>query len=382
MLGPVTATASPATEVPGFIDSHTHLLKEAAQAPFPWAGTTVARFHQATAQAGITPMDVPDAPPPGPAGALPGRLLEGLRRAAAAGLTEITEMGMRDWRYLDALDALQQAGPLPVRVRIYLASGLAEETSPEEADARRAAAAGPGRWVSLDGVKFYADGWLGPRTCAMEHGFADGGGTGILFLTAAELARRIAPLVARGWRIATHAIGDRGVATVLDAYDIAWDSDRTALAAAAPRIEHASLQSPELISRLASSGAVACLQPSFAVTDVPDIDTGLDPARAATAYPWAALAAAGAPLLAGSDYPIEVLDPLPGLARLVAGRSDRDGFRTTATAPGHSRLSAAQALQIMSDQASGRTLLSADPRTTAPGSIDQIQVLGTAPVPF
>jgi predicted amidohydrolase YtcJ len=381
MLGPVTATASPATEVPGFIDSHTHLLKEAAQAPFPWAGTTVAGFHQATAQAGITPMDVPDAPPPGPPGALPGRLLDGLRRAAAAGLTEITEMGMRDWRYLDALEALQQAGPLPVRVRIYLASGLAEETSPKEADARRAAA-GPGSWISLDGVKFYADGWLGPRTCAMEHGFADGGGTGILFLTAAELARRISPLAARGWRIATHAIGDRGVATVLDAYELAWDGDRTAIAAAAPRIEHASLQSAELISRLAGSGVVACLQPSFAVTDVPDVGAGLDPARAATAYPWAALAAAGAPLLAGSDYPIEVLDPLPGLARLVAGRSDRDGFRTTATAPGHSRLTAAQALQIMSDQASGRTTLSADPRTTAAGNLDQIQVLGTAPVPF
>jgi predicted amidohydrolase YtcJ len=382
MLGPVTATASPATEVPGFIDSHTHLLKEAAQAPFPWAGTTVAGFHQATAQAGITPMDVPDAPPPGPPGALPGRLLEGLRRAAAAGLTEITEMGMRDWRYLDALDALQQAGPLPVRVRIYLASGLAEETSPNEADARRAATAGPGSWVSLDGVKFYADGWLGPRTCAMEHGFADRGGTGILFLTAAELARRIAPLAARGWRIATHAIGDRGVATVLDAYDLAWDGDRAAIAAAAPRIEHASLQSAELISRLAASGVVACLQPSFAVTDVPDVGAGLDPARAATAYPWAALAAAGAPLLAGSDYPIEVLDPLPGLARLVAGRSERDGFRTTVAAPSHSRLTAAFAYTVMSDEASGRTLLSADPRTTAPGNIDQIQVLGTAPVPF
>ncbi|HEV8222857.1 MAG TPA: amidohydrolase family protein [Streptosporangiaceae bacterium] len=378
----MTATASPATEVPGFIDSHTHLLKEAAQAPFPWAGTTVAGFHQATAQAGITPMDVPDAPPPGPPGALPGRLLDGLRRAAAAGLTEITEMGMRDWRYLDALDALQQAGPLPVRVRIYLASGLAEETHPAEADARRAAAAGPGRWVSLDGVKFYADGWLGPRTCAMEHGFADRGGTGILFLTAAELARRIAPLAARGWRIATHAIGDRGVATVLDAYDLAWNGDRAAIAAAAPRIEHASLQSAELISRLAASGVVACLQPSFAVTDVPDVGAGLDPARAATAYPWAALAAAGAPLLAGSDYPIEVLDPLPGLARLVAGRSERDGFRTTVAAPSHSRLTAAFAYTVMSDEASGRTLLSADPRTTAPGNIDQIQVLGTAPVPF
>ena len=374
-------TASPATEVPGFIDSHTHLLKEAAQAPFPWAGTTVAGFHRATAEAGITPMDVPDAPPPGPPGALPGRLHEGLRRAAAAGLTEITEMGMRDWRYLDALGELQQAGPLPARVRVYLASGLAEEASSSEADARRAAA-GPGSWVSLDGVKFYADGWLGPRTCAMEHGFADGGGTGILFLTAAELARRITPLAARGWRIATHAIGDRGVATVLDAYDLAWDGDRAAIAAAAPRIEHASLQSAELISRLAASGVMACLQPSFAVTDVPDVGAGLDAARAATAYPWAALAAAGAPLLAGSDFPIEVLDPLPGLARLVAGHSERDGFRTPVAAPASSRLTAALAYSIMSDRASGRTLLSADPRTTGPGNIDRIQVLGTAPVPF
>ena len=231
-------------------------------------------------------------------------------------------------------------------------------------------------------MKFYADGWLGPRTCAMEHGFADGGGTGILFLTAAELARRITPLAARGWRIATHAIGDRGVATVLDAYDLAWDGDRAAIAAAAPRIEHASLQSAELISRLAASGVMACLQPSFAVTDVPDVGAGLDAARAATAYPWAALAAAGAPLLAGSDFPIEVLDPLPGLARLVAGHSERDGFRTPVAAPASSRLTAALAYSIMSDQASGRTLLSADPRTTAPGNIDRIQVLGTAPVPF
>jgi predicted amidohydrolase YtcJ len=327
-------------------------------------------------------MDVPDAPPPGPPHELPGRLLDGLRRAAAAGLTEITEMGMRDWRYLDALDELQKAGhDLPVRVRIYLASGLAEEAGPAGADARRAAA-GAGSWVSLDGVKFYADGWLGPRTCAMNHGFADQEGNGILFLTPAELARRIAPLAARGWRIATHAIGDRGVTTVLDAYDLAWDHDRAAIAAAAPRIEHASLQSAELISRLAGSGAVACLQPSFAVTDVPDVGAGLDTGRAATAYPWAALAAAGAPLLAGSDYPIEVLEPLPGLARLVNGRSDREGFRSDAASPPHSRLTVQAAYTVMSDPGAGRTLLSADPRAAAPGDIDKIEVLGTAPVPF
>ncbi len=47
-------------------------------------------------------------------------------------------MGMRSWDYLDALAAEQATGPLPVRVRVYLASGLAGEASLDELDARRA----------------------------------------------------------------------------------------------------------------------------------------------------------------------------------------------------------------------------------------------------
>ncbi|MEP7022703.1 MAG: amidohydrolase family protein [Actinomycetota bacterium] len=382
----MTAIRSATIEVPGFTDRHTHLLKESAQVPFPWPPSTgaqfrhrVADFHRSTAQAATTPMDVGEPAAPGPASERPGRLAAGLRRAAAAGLVEITEMGMRDWWYLDALDQLQQAGPLAVRVRIYLASGLAAQSSLAELDARRAAAGG---WVSLDGIKFYADGWLGPRTCAMEAEFADGGGDGILFLSPAELARRIEPLAARSWRIATHAIGDRGIETVLDAYDLVWSADAAALAVAAPRIEHASVQSAELIDRLAASGVVACLQPSFAVTDVPHVDAALGPGRAGHAYPWAALAAAGGKLIAGSDFPIETLDPLAGLARLVNGRSTRGGAATPEAAPVQSRLAPELAFKIMTDPGAGRTLLSADPRTVAAVELDQIEVRGTAPLPF
>ena len=36
----------------------------------------------------------------------------------------------------------------------------------------------------------------------------------------------------------------------------------------------------------------------------------------------------------------------------------------------------------MSDEAAGRTLLSADPRSISVAEIDQIEVHGTAPVPF
>jgi predicted amidohydrolase YtcJ len=377
--GPAPETTSATVGVPGFTDSHTHLLKAAAQVPFAWAGTTVADFHRSAALAATTPMDIIDPPAPGPVGETAARLRTGLAQAAALGLVEITEMGMRDWWYLDALSRLQETAPLPVRVRIYLASGLAAASSPSQLEQRREATGG---WLRLDGVKFYADGWLGPRTCAMGADFADASGAGILFLEPAELARRIEPLAARGWRIATHAIGDRGIEAVLDAYDLVWGGDTGAQAAAAPRIEHASLQSASLVSRLAESGTVACLQPSFAVTDVPHVFAALGPHREPHAYPWAALAAAGAPLLAGSDYPIETVDPLTGLARLVNGRSYRGGAATEDAAPARSRLAAGLAFKIMSDPGAGHTLLSADPRTVPPEEIDQIQVLGTSPAPF
>src|SRR5579859_3247256 len=145
--------------VAGLVDHHTHLLAAAAGTPYPWAGTTVREFHQRVWRCGSTPMDVAEPPRTDSPATQAARLRDGLAMAARAGLVEITEMGMRDWCYLDALTSLGERGPLPVRVRIYLASGLAERAGRAEIAARRADA---GPWVRLDGIKFYADGWLGP----------------------------------------------------------------------------------------------------------------------------------------------------------------------------------------------------------------------------
>jgi predicted amidohydrolase YtcJ len=364
--------------VPGFTDAHAHLLKDAAGIAMPAGAAPVRAFHQQVARERSTPMDVPD--PALPATGLTARLLAGLRRAAAAGLVEVTEMGARDWRYLAALADLQAAGPLPVRVRVFLASGLTAEATTAQLAARRAAAAGP--WVTVEGVKFYADGWLGPRTCAVCRDFADAPEDGVLFLDGPALARRIAPLAQAGWRIATHAIGDRAVAAVLDGYELAWDGDLSAMAAARPRIEHASLLSAELIARMAAAGVTACIQPSFAVTDAAQVALALSPGRRELAYPWTALAAAGVTVAAGSDYPIEVLEPLVGLARLISGRSERAGFGSAGEAPPRSRLDPGAAFAAMTDKDAGATWLTADPRLVTPAEIDAIEVAGAEPAPF
>jgi predicted amidohydrolase YtcJ len=374
-----TSPTAAQVSVPGFADHHAHLLRNAAGVPFPPTAEAVRDFHRSVAGQGRTPMDVLDPSPHVARPALDDRIAAALTEAAAAGLVEITEMGMRSWAYLDALAAMQAAGPLPCRVRIYVASGLADEGGLAELEARRAES---GPWVRLDGIKFYADGWLVPRTCALCQDFADTGGPGTLFCDAPGLARRIQPLAQRGWRVATHAIGDRAVQTVLDAYSLAFDDDAAAIAAAAPRIEHASVLSAELIDRMADTGVVACIQPSFAVTDAAELGPALGPERAARAYPWAQLARAGVAMLAGTDYPIEVLEPLPSLARLARGESRRPGFVTTSSAPAQARLPAHIAFALMTDPAAGQTLLSADPRAVPADAIDDIEVLGTRPAPF
>jgi predicted amidohydrolase YtcJ len=216
----------------------------------------------------------------------------------------------------------------------------------------------------------------------MCRSFADEDGDGLLFMDSSTLARRVEPFAAAGWRIATHAIGDRGIGTVLDAYELAWGNDRHAIAAAEPRIEHAALQSRELADRIRALGVVVCLQPSFAATDAPHVIAALGADRSLMAYPWALLARSGARMVVGTDYPIEVLEPLVGLARLVSGRSARTGFTSAYAAPEHSRLPPFLAFSLASDHEAGQTFLSADPRIIPAGEIDEIAVLGTAPAPF
>jgi predicted amidohydrolase YtcJ len=306
----------------------------------------VAAFHRSVSVRGITPMDVEM--PLAPQEDLPGALFKGLREANHLGLVQVTEAGMTDWAYFDALRVLRDRGDLPVRMRVFVASGLADPKRLErEGDAR----------LEIEGVKFYADGWLGPRTCALCRPFADAAddNDGILFLDALTLSRRAEPFALRGWTIATHAIGDRAIEEVLDAYENIYGDECTA---AAPRIEHAQVLAPHLVERMAHLGVVACIQPAFAHSDADTARKGLGPARMAHAYKWEELLEGGVRVITGSDYPIEELSPLRGLEKLA----DQLGLET--------------ALRLMTDAEAGTTVLSADP---AEAPFADIEILETLP---
>jgi predicted amidohydrolase YtcJ len=65
-------------------------------------------------------------------------------------------------------------------------------------------------------------------------------------------------------------------------------------------------------------GVVACIQPSFAVSDAEAAEAALA-GRFPEAYRWDLLVDAGVAVIAGSDFPIETLDPDVGLERLTTG---------------------------------------------------------------
>jgi predicted amidohydrolase YtcJ len=347
-------------EAPGFVDHHTHLLYMAHQAPPARRFESIAEMHRSVSERWSTPMDE-EFRPLEVTDELRGDLERALNEARDLGLCQITEAGMRDWAYLDALRDLRVRDVLPVRVRILVASGIA--------DLKRMARTGD-PWVEIIGVKLYADGWLGPRTCALCQPFTDEpGNDGVLFMDADTLASRADPYAEAGWTIATHAIGDRGIETVLDAYDKVFGRD---CAEAAPRIEHAQVLSDDLIRRMRDMGVVACIQPGFAVSDADSARRGLGGDRWELAYRWDLLLDAGVRVIAGSDYPIESLSPLVGLHRLVTGDTE-DGKAT-----GAPTLPLDVAFGLVTDAAVGTTVLSDEPTEE---NLRELEIVSVEPSP-
>lgn len=320
--------------IPGFVDHHAHLLAQTA-------GETLSadlRGEQTHIHVcGLTPTDVSH--PPKLASFI--EAFDGvLREAAQHGLVQITEAGLTQWEYYDALCRLRERGSLPLRVRLLVASGIASlDRMKKTADAQ----------LEIEGVKFYADGYLGLRTAAIHDPYTDEpDNRGLLFLDSATLAQRAEPYANAGFTIATHAIGDRAIDMVLDAYEMLFGGD---CATARPRIEHAQILTQESIMRMAAMGVVACIQPSFAVTDAQSALRALGPDRMSTAYRWDLLLHAGVAVIGGSDYPVETLDPLRGLRRLSTGR-DGDGEPVAVA------LGTQDALAVMTDQLAGWTEVS------------------------
>jgi predicted amidohydrolase YtcJ len=179
---------------------------------------------------------------------------------------------------------------------------------------------GETRTLRFGWAKEYADGALGSGTAALFAPRSCGDGeTGILRVTDEELDALFHRARSARIGLAIHAIGDRAVATVLDA---AARAAPRASGVPADRMEHVQLARVDDQRRLASL-MTASMQPIHAAADRDLVDACWD-GRQDDAYAWRSVLAAGALLAFGSDAPVESVNPWRGVFAAAHRRFPED----------------------------------------------------------
>jgi predicted amidohydrolase YtcJ len=228
---------------------------------------------------------------------------------AARGVTEAADAGFLSppglvdldasfERYLDLLVRADAERPLPVHVDLMIPapSALAEKLlgRPHELSPR----------LHVTHLKLFADGALGSRGAALCHAYADDASThGVPRMGREEIRRWSERALDAGLDVATHAIGDAAVGSVLDAYQQIL-AERPSLDPRRLRVEHFSYSSNDDLERAARLGVVLAVQPGFVWPD--DEGRTMEEARvgdrgAGEVYAFGRLLRAGARLVGSTD---------------------------------------------------------------------------------
>jgi predicted amidohydrolase YtcJ len=173
-------------------------------------------------------------------------------------------------------------------------------------------------------IKLYIDDVIEPHTAAMLEPYADRPDTrGDTFWEREEFADFMVELERRRFQTFTHATGDRGIRTALDAVQRCREVH-------GPRdtrhqIVHVECVHPDDIPRFATLGVVACMQPRHCAPDITaEWRSAVGAERERFAWPFRSLRDAGAVLAFSSDWNVAEMDPMTWLYT-ANQRADLDG---------------------------------------------------------
>jgi hypothetical protein len=242
------------------------------------------------------------------------QMVEAVRRAQSSmahlGITCASDMLTGRWDIEDEVRAYQaaSAGLGTVRLRLYaiwsqvygprgIGSGRLRELD-GDADPKRCRVAG---------IKIFADGAIASATAAVHGRFLTSGGQGQLIYEPGRLHQMVQTASADGWPVAVHAIGDRAVDHVLDAFEATGVPARH-------RLEHAMILSDAQAERIARLGCHVTMQPEFLLRFGAAYRNQLGPEAASRLKRIATLRRLGVPMSLNSDRPIVPGDPWDGIA--------------------------------------------------------------------
>jgi len=170
--------------------------------------------------------------------------------------------------------------------------------------------------LTVRSVKLFADGALGSRGAALLAPYSDSPQQhGLLFMTDAEMERKIETALKAGYQVNIHAIGDAANHQVLDAFEAAYRA--VGGRELRNRIEHAQVVALSDIGRFKQLDLIASMQPTHATSDMNMAEARIGPERLKGAYAWRTFLDQGTVIAGGSDFPVESDNPFFGLHAAV-----------------------------------------------------------------
>ena len=233
--------------------------------------------------------------------------IDGLRIAssqyAATGIGAVRDCAVSLDDYGILLDA-REAGALNTRVRTLISAiGLSGAAEVDDLlDAMEGWRYGADPWLRVWGVKFALDGGL--EAGATEEPYAcDHAFSGTLLWEPDAMAEAVEAVVRRGWRVGTHAYGDRAVRVLLDVYERVL-ANNPGLPAGTLVMEHGGLAGPEQRARAVALGIPVTIQQPL-LHDTAEVEREFwGPERIAALFPAREWLDQGAQVSAGSDFPV------------------------------------------------------------------------------
>ena len=262
-------------------------------------------------------------------------LLAAQRNCFAAGLTSVSNADT-EWHEARLFERMGGEAVLSIRIYAMLA--------PTKENIEFFSLSGPlaGERLTIRSFKMFADGALGSRGARLLEPYADDpGNLGLFTLDPAELDRVCRVAKACGFQMNVHAIGDAAARLVLDVYerhlergnDLRW------------RIEHAQLVHDDDLPRFGRLGVIPSIQTTHATSDMGWTESRIGAWRMNRAHRYRDLLAQNGWLANGSDFPIEMIEPLRGF-RSAVFRKDDEGKPEGGFMSGQS-LSRVEALKAM-----------------------------------
>ncbi|HYE81315.1 MAG TPA: amidohydrolase [Clostridia bacterium] len=177
--------------------------------------------------------------------------------------------------------------------------------------------------LSLGPVKILLDGSLGGKTAYIKEPYP--GETeykGVLVRNPEELYELTNIAHTNGIPVACHAIGDGAIELVLDTIDkIQKETPNYDIR---HRIIHCQITDSRLLQRIAKSNICLDIEPAFVCTDYKIVENMVGKEKAKTSYAWNTMAKLGIRAGAGSDAPVEDINPFVGIYAAVT-RTDLQG---------------------------------------------------------